>query len=80
MLTDERKSEIIIETTDMLVKSNGKKYSELAEDLAAKYAGEELFLSGFISGACSVLNDLSRKGVDVSSILKKLMGKGGSWQ
>ena len=81
MLTDGKKEEISREVFDILVESKGKRFSEMAEILAAKYSGEELFLAGFISGAFSVVNDMHDKGMNVPDVLKKLMSKrGGSWQ
>jgi hypoxanthine-guanine phosphoribosyltransferase len=80
VLADKRKQEIMIEVTDILVESKGKRFSEMAEILAAKYSGEELFLAGFISGAFSIVNDMHDKGMNVPNVLNKLMGKGGTWE
>ena len=80
MLADKRKQEIMIEVTDILAESNGKRFSEMAEIIATKYSGGELFLAGFVAGAFSVFNDMHAKGMSVPNVLNKLMGKGGVWE
>lgn len=79
MLDDAKKNEVIHEVMDLLEEYKGKRYSEIAEALAAKYTGLELFFAGFIAGTHSIFNQMARQGIDTSGVIKKLTEGNSGW-